>query len=251
MHILHQFYWFTRFFIRSGGWLALIPLSIGIAATLQSATLLLQSRALADHGLTATAQVLDKRVIAPRNTGNSSTDSGTYSYYIDYSFTPAGADAPLRTEDDVHRSFYQSVQVGQQFSLRYLPEDPQIQSLYDGNLERWSQSGQAVGLGASVIGFLVIWWFYVPAMRAYRARRSVSGTTETTDIIETYVTLCTVWPPLFNRMQFQMQDPDTQKATFHKTFARPFWAYSGLKRGSKIHVVQTSQGPYWRDDLFL
>jgi hypothetical protein len=64
MHSIKRFFWFTRFFIRCGGWAALIPLVLGVSATLESLTLLRQNNALTDHGLPAQAIVLDLRLVA-------------------------------------------------------------------------------------------------------------------------------------------------------------------------------------------
>lgn len=241
MILARRFFWFSQLFIRCGGWVALIPLVIGIASTLGAITLTYNAALLAQHGMPATATVMAKR-IAKGNQTTQERQRPADSYYITLRFTPQNA-VEISAEHQVRAAFYRILVIGQTFQIRYLPENPDIRELYEGELTGWSSSTQIVGLAFAALGFAVSIWFARTAIRATRARENVGM------IIEAYVTHRSLWPPLFNRMQYQVGQGDA--ANIHKTFIRPIWAYRGLKRGDKTRVAITDQGPYWAKDLFL
>lgn len=237
-----RFFWFTRLFIRCGGWIALIPLIIGLTSTLSAITLTRNAAMLAQHGIPATATVMAKRIAEGSHTGTPERQRPSDSYYITLRFTPDNA-AEISVEHQVRAAFYHILDVGRTFQIRYLPDNPDIRELYEGELTSWSGSTQIVGLTFAVFGFAACIWVAKTAIRAMRARENVGV------VIETYVTHRSLWPPLFNRMHYRIGNGDAAK--IHKTFIHPVWAYRGLKRGDKIRVAITDQGPYWAKDLFL
>lgn len=81
-----------------------------------------ENKVLADHGITIQATVSDKTATAQGR-------SGTL-YQIFYRFTPAGG-GPTEGSDEVSSDAYDRLQVGQQVSVRYLPETPQTTRLLD------------------------------------------------------------------------------------------------------------------------
>ncbi len=228
--------------MRCGGWIALIPLVIGLSSTLGAITLARNDAQLAQYGASTTATVMGKRIAEGSQTSTQERQRPSDSYYITLRFTPGNA-AEINAEHQVRAAFYRILEVGQTFQIRYLPENPDIRELYEGELASWSSSTQINGLVFTALGFAACIWFAKTAIRATRARENVGM------IIDAYVTHRSLWPPLFNRMQYQVGQGDAAK--IHKTFIRPIWAYRGLKRGDKIRVAITGQGPYWAKDLFL
>ena len=236
-----RLYWFIKLFVRCGGWVALIPLLIGVASTLGSITLGQHAKQLADLGVPATAIVTAKR-ISKSNPPSSSRQQPSTQYYISLTFTPQKGQK-INAEHRVNLDFYNHNAIGQSFSIRYLPDNPEIHELYKGQLEGQSKATQIVGLAFAILGFGACIWFAKTALRALKARENVGI------IIEAPVTLRSIWPPVFNKMHYQVGEGATTRT--HKTFVRPIWAYRGLKRGSKTRVAITSEGPYWANDLFL
>lgn len=243
MILTQRFFWFTRLFIRCGGWIALFPLLVGIALTLSAITADQNATRMADHGLRTTATVLAKHNTPSSDNGLRQSQRSAASYSISFQFTPEQSAQPVKAQERVASSFYKTVTVGQKIALRYLPEDPSAYELFAGALKKQSTTNQIIGFAFSLVGFAACIWFSSTTLRALRARESVGM------IIDTYVSRRAYWPPVFNRMQYQVGDAGAAK--HHKTFIRPIWAYHGLKRGQKTRVALTGQGPYWADDLFL
>ncbi len=240
--LLRRLFWFTQLFIRCGGWIALIPLVISLSSTLGAITLASHTAQLAEYGVPATATVISKRIAEGSHAGTQERQRPADTYYITLRFTLQNA-AQISAEHQVRAAFHRILEVGQTFHIRYLPENPDIRELYEGELASWSSSTRINDLAFAALGFVAYIWFAKTAIRATRARENVGM------IIDAYVTHRSLWPPLFNRMQYQVGQGDT--AQTHKTFVRPIWAYRGLKRGDKTRVAITSQGPYWAEDLFL
>lgn len=242
MILAKRFFWFTRLFIRCGGWVALIPLLIGLMSTIGAITLNQNAARLATDGVPATATVVSKRIPEGSHTTTQERQRPSDDHLITIRFAPQNA-AEITAEHRTSGPFYRAHDVGQAFTIRYLPDDPDIRELYIGQVASRSTSSQFAGMIFALTGFAASLWFARTAIRATRARENIGM------IIETYVTHRPLWPPVFNRMQYQVGTGPTAK--FHKTFIRPIWAYGGLKRGEKTRVAITSQGPYWAKDLFL
>ncbi len=239
---LSRLYYFTRFFIRVGGWLAALILTVGLASTRSSIRTNSNSRKLAAQGKILTAQVTNKRLT--EGSSNRPERLKTFSkYYISYQFTTADLKGSIQNERRVGISFYNSVQTGETFELTYLPSDPSVHELYENELSGNSSSSLVVGIAFSLFGLACCYWAFTVSKRAMRARYSVE------EIIESFVTRRSFWPPLINRMQYQLRRGD--QVSFHQTFLRPVWAYGTLKRGGVTRIAMTSEGPYWAKDLFL
>ncbi len=239
---LSSLYYFIRFFIRVGGWLAVLILTVGLAGTLSSLRSNSNSRKLAAQGEVLTAQVTGKRLT--EGATNKPQRSQTFSkHYVSYQFTTEGSQKNIQNERKVDISFYDSVQTGDTFELTYLPSDPSVHELYENELSRKSSASLIAGTAFSLFGLACCYWAFVVSKRAMRARYSVE------EIIESFVTRRALWPPLINRMQYQLRRGE--QVSFHLTFLRPTWAYGTLKRGDPTRIAITSEGPYWAKDLFL
>lgn len=248
-----RFFWFTRLFIRCGGWIALFPLLIGLSLTMSAITASKNAALMMNDGVETTATVLTKRYTPSSGDDQRGSQRQPATYAISFEYTPKQSRTPIepppikgppiKAQKQVSAHYYNSVSVGQQITLRYLPQTPTVYELFHGALKKQSIADQIVGFAFAVIGFGACVWFAVTALKALRARENVGM------IIESYVSRRAKWPPFFNRMQYQVGSGNSAK--HHKSFIRPFWAYRGLKRGDKTRVAMTNQGPYWANDLFL
>ncbi|KPU84371.1 hypothetical protein JI58_03995 [Marinosulfonomonas sp. PRT-SC04] len=236
MFLAIRFFWFTRLFLRCSGWIAVLPLLVGAALTISAITLTKNAALISDHGVLATATLLAKPNTPSHVNHTHISQRSAASYSIQFQFTPQNSTEPITGKARVTATFYRSVSMEHKFVLRYLPENPFIYELGAGALKKQATIIQIIGLAFSVIGFAACIWFSSSALRALKARESVGM------IIDTYVSRRVYWPPIFNRMQYQLGDAAAAKQ--HKTFIRPIWAYHGLKRGQKIRVALTGQGPY-------
>ncbi|MFK5923947.1 MAG: DUF3592 domain-containing protein [Verrucomicrobiota bacterium] len=239
---LSSLYYFIRFFIRVGGWLAVLILTVGLAGILSSIHSNSDSRRLAAQGKVLTAQVTDKRV-TEGSTNKPQRLKTSSSYYVSYQFATDDSKKNIQNERKVSISFYNSVQTGDTFELTYLPSDPSVHELYQNELSRKSSSSLVAGSAFSLFGLGCCYWAFTVSKRAMRARYSVE------EMIESFVTRRSFWPPLINRMQYQLRRGE--QVSFHQTFLRPVWAYGTLKRGDLTRIAMTSEGPYWAKDLFL
>ena len=233
---------FARFFLRVSGWIALIPLGIGILLSISALRLQLDLATLNRDGVEVSARVTEKHVLEGANGYRNSQKSGP-AYYVTIEFNTLDQRPPQVQEHNIARSFYDAHASGDSFALRYLPQNPLIVELYPGQLSSDSLGSQVVGAVVSMLGFLLVFFYGRTAVKAMRARASV------TKELEAYVTLRHKWPPLLNRMHFQTGTGAS--ATFHKTFLRFTPAYRSLKRPNKIRAVETEHGIFWAEDLFL
>ncbi len=220
----------------------MLPLLIGGAAIISAITMKGELAKLDGQGVEGKAVLVAKRYEEGASNGYQRVKTKGI-YYVSYQFTPKGASQEISNERNVNRTFYDSVEVGEEFTLWYLARDVDVHELFEGEFSRQSGSSTVVGTVFFIFGLGLSFWSGSVAKRAIRARESL------TEIVETYVTQRPWWPPLFNRMQYQLKNG--ANTTFHRTFIRPMWAYGSLKRGDKTRVALTGEGPYWAKDLFL
>jgi hypothetical protein len=136
---------------KRGGFITLICglMAVGFAWLAQDARTTAQ--ALADHGQTAIATVMDKeRETTRRSSGSGSRQTQT-SYTVTYLFEVNSE--IQRVEVGVPEEVYDAVSVGQQAEIRYLPEDPKRVEVFPGQM---ASGGTAMGIAAGVLALAAV-----------------------------------------------------------------------------------------------
>ncbi len=237
----NPFLQFIRFFLRVSGWIALIPLLIGISASVSALRLQLDLAALNKNGVETIAQITAMHVTESKNTNSASGNTSSH-YSISFTFSTLGG-AIQSQEHKISRTYYMSHAIGDTLSIRYLPTNPKVAELYSGELAGKSIGAQVVGGAISLLGILLLVFYGRTALTAMRARAHVTAE------LEAYVTHRPKWPPLMNRMTYQIGLG--KSVPTGKTFIRFTPSFRGLKRTDKTRAVETKYGTYWADDLFL
>ncbi|WP_210527155.1 DUF3592 domain-containing protein [Rubellimicrobium arenae] len=112
-------------YLKKGGLAALLLAVIALGAATLWTTGTGPARALADHGITTTAFVVQKQ----------RASAGTGAMTVTYAYQSVGTDGDERTHRIGHAvppSVFDSVRVGQEVEVRYLPEDPAMAEVYPG-----------------------------------------------------------------------------------------------------------------------
>jgi len=116
-------YW--RVVRRLGMVWALFPLVFALGFGGVGGYFALKSLQLAREGVTAQAEILDKRI----STSRSSDGSTSRSYRVTYQFTPEGHSEPVVRSDSVSERRYHALQVGGQGEVVYLWHNPELASV--------------------------------------------------------------------------------------------------------------------------
>ena len=157
---------FTR-----GGFVTLICglLAIVIAVIAQDARS--TAHALADHGQTAIASVVDKhQETERRRSGSNGTRRSSTSYYLTYAFEAEAGDQ--RVEVSVPKDLYDDLTVGDEAEIRYLPEEPTSIEIYPGQM---ASNGTAMGWVAGALGLVAAIAAVVAVMLTGRARQGLQA----------------------------------------------------------------------------
>jgi hypothetical protein len=152
---------------KQGGFVTLVCgiLAIVIAVLAQDARS--TARALADHGQTASASVVDKhQETERRRSGSNGTRRTSTTYYLTYAFEAEAGDQ--RVEVSVPKDVYDGLTVGDVAEIRYLPEEPTNIEVYPGQV---ASTGTAMGLIAGVLGLVAAIAAGVAMLLTRRARQ--------------------------------------------------------------------------------
>ena len=110
------------------------------------------AQALADHGQTAIATVMDKeRETTRRSSSNGGSPRTQTSYSVTYLFEVDSQ--AQRVEVGVPEEVYDAVTVGEQVEIRYLPEDPERVEVFPGQM---ATGGTAMAVVAGVLGLAAV-----------------------------------------------------------------------------------------------
>jgi hypothetical protein len=154
---------------KRGGFVTLICglMAVGFAWLAQDARTTAQ--ALADHGQTAIATVMDKeRETTRRSSGSSNHRRTQTSYTVTYLFE---VDSEIqRVEVGVPEEVYDAVTVGDQAELRYLPEHPKTVEVFPGQM---ATGGTAMAVAAGVLALAAVIAAGVAAKLTEQAQRKV------------------------------------------------------------------------------
>lgn len=108
-----------RLFFRHWLWLPLFSLVFAVPFTIVGVVFLTEARTLERDGIDTVAVITHRHIRSERDRdGNNRTR-----HMLHYIFNPT-SDQHVEGVQDVSRRFYNSVQVGQQVAVRYLPYDP-------------------------------------------------------------------------------------------------------------------------------
>lgn len=108
-----------RLFFRHWLWLPLFSLVFALVFTTAGAVFLNEARRMARDGLDTVAVITHRNIRTSRD-----SDGNTRTHYrLHYIFNPT-SDQHVEAAQDVSSRFYNSVQVGQEVPVRYLPYDP-------------------------------------------------------------------------------------------------------------------------------
>ena len=156
---------------KRGGFITVVCglLAIVIAVYAQDARSTAQ--ALADHGRTAIASVVDKhQETERRRTGSNGTRRSSTSYYLTYEFEAEAGDQ--RVEVSVPKDLYDDLTVGDEAEIRYLPEEPTSIEVYPGQM---AGTGTAMIWVAAVMGLVAAMAAVVAVVLTGRARQRVQA----------------------------------------------------------------------------
>jgi hypothetical protein len=157
---------------RRGGFVTLICglMAVGFAWLAQDARTTAQ--ALADHGQTAIATVMDKERETTRRSSNSGGGRRTQtSYSVTYLFE---VDSEIqRVEEGVPEEVFNAVTVGEQVEIRYLPEDPTSVEVFSGQA---ASGGTVLAALAGVLALVAMIAAGVAVKLTGQAQRKVQAT---------------------------------------------------------------------------
>jgi hypothetical protein len=128
---------------------------------------------LANEGVTGLATITRKHIDTSSNTNRNA--SGLKRYILEYSFPLAGSDKEWLGDDEVTEAEYDTVQIGDQFDVRYWPQDPDIATILEDSYSAGARLAKTIstvlfGLAALLVLILLIW-----PVRTALDRKKLSG----------------------------------------------------------------------------
>ena len=156
---------------KRGGFVTLICglMAVGFGWLAQDARTTAQ--ALADHGQTAIATVMDKERETTRRSSNSGGSRQTQtSYSVTYLFEVDSQ--AQRVEVGVPEEVHDAVAVGEQVDIRYLPEDPKRVEVYPGQM---ANGGTALVVAAGMLALAAAVAAGIAVILTKRARLQVQS----------------------------------------------------------------------------
>jgi hypothetical protein len=135
---------------KRGGFVTLVCGLMAIVIALLAQDARSTAQALADHGQTTIASVVDKhQETERRRTGSNGTRRSSTSYHLTYAFDTEAGDQ--RVEVSVPKDLYDDLTVGDEAEIRYLPEEPTSIEVYPGQT---ASGGAAMGIIAGIFGLV-------------------------------------------------------------------------------------------------
>lgn len=112
---------------------------------------------LAGEGVDSLATIIRKRVDTSHNTNRNA--SGLKRYVFEYSFPLVGSDKEWEGDDEVSESEYETVEIGDQFDVRYWPKDPDIATILNDPYAAGAQLAKMIS--TVLLGFATLLFFIV------------------------------------------------------------------------------------------
>lgn len=228
-------------FMRISGWVALIPLLLGIGIVFVGTLISEDAARLDTEGVDTQATIIAKREYERRSSNNASTT--TY-YNLRYHF-PLESGGLHYGDRDVSHDFYEEVDVTEQRPLRYLPSDPDLHEIEPGAVGENALYATIFGAVLLLIGAGLLWLFTRNAMRM-KAVRDHGQPTEAT--IETVMKQTGA-----NGFKFTFTDGMGASHSGNSILGRA-WRIKDVAEGDVVPIRYNPQNPkraYWARDLGL
>jgi hypothetical protein len=154
-----------RLFMRLSGWSAAVSLALGAAIVFVGSQISENADRLAAEGVDATATIIGKREIERHN----ANDTRTTDHLLRYHY-PVGNGTLHYEERDVSGGFFDSMEVGQQIPVRFLPADPEMHEIEPGSVGDNAFYATLIGALFLLLGVLLAWLIGRKAQRMVRIR---------------------------------------------------------------------------------
>lgn len=137
---------------KRGGFVTLVCGLLAIVIALLAQDAGSTAQALADHGQTTLATVVNKhQETEQRRSGSNGPRRSSTSYYLTYAFEAGASDQ--RVEVSVPKDLYDHLTVGDEAEIRYLPEEPTRIEVYPGQM---ASAGTAMSIIAGGLGLVAL-----------------------------------------------------------------------------------------------
>ena len=225
-------------FIKMNGWIAAIPLLIGVLALYAFLAIGSQARLLTEEGVETDATIIAKRIDFRRSGTGSSTRQKTPVVRFHFSL-----EGKLHYgEKDVPRNFYDSVELTQTTPVRYLPSDPDVHEIVEGAISGNSLAAGIVGAVFALMGAALAWLVFRAAARALKIRDN--GEEATATVTDKHKN------GLLQKIAFSFPGPEGEQTG--ESLPRPAKRHTHISVGDEIRVCFDPDNPakvYWRGDV--
>ncbi len=229
-----------EFFMRFRGWIAIIPILIGVGIIFVGTVISEDADRLGADGVEAMATVIGKQEFTRRST-NSATSTD---YYVRYHF-PLGDGTLHYDRRSVSLSFYEEVEYGVQVPVRFLPADPSLNEIESGAIGENALYAMLIGAVVAFGGILALHFTLRHSRRALHIRDNGVRAEATVEKV--------VRATGGNCITFTYVDDDgkTHKKTSYPGRAQRI---AGVEHGDRIRIRFDPRAPkraYWERDLGL
>lgn len=232
-----------HYFLRASGWVCLIPLAIGGGMLIAAQVAAVDAERLEADGIADIATVTDKR-IDTRTRYRDGQQRTSRSHVLSYQFEVPGGD-PHSAEEVVSSSRYNRTVIGQQIPVRFVPAEPEINEIDQGEAARAATLFTLIGGAIVALGLGIALWSARKAARMQRIAVSGVRATATVDKV--------IRRKGHGRLHFRYQDT---QGTWHegRCLGGRSQRYHGLSEGDRIDVRYDRGHPkraYWERDLAM
>ena len=109
---------------------------------------------LASEGVTSLATITRKHIDTSHNTNRQA--SGIRHYILKYSFPLKNSGKEWQGDDDVSEDDYNSVEIGDQFDVRYWPQNPDISTILEGSYAAGAQLAKTISTALFGLAILLV-----------------------------------------------------------------------------------------------
>ena len=130
------------------------------------------ARRLTDEGVTSLATITQKRIDTSHSTNRKA--SGLKRYVLEYSFPLAGSGKEWKGDDEVSESEYDTVEIGDQFDVRYWSQDPGIATILEGSYRAGAQLAKTISTALLGFAMLLVFALLIRPVRSALDRKKQS-----------------------------------------------------------------------------
>ncbi len=128
---------------------------------------------LANEGVTSLATITRKRVDTSHNTNRNA--GGLKRYVLEYSFPLEGSDKEWQGDDEVAEAEYDTVEIGDQFNVRYWPQDPEIATILNDPYAAGAQLAKTISTVLLSFAALLVLVLLIRPVRSVLDRKNQKG----------------------------------------------------------------------------